>query len=79
MENYDLIKYSSNAVVAGLGIVLYDVMVDNRSLMESFTQNDVMVFALSNVALNFSIDVLSALIPYLNDNNMVGMASKHLL
>jgi hypothetical protein len=79
MSSYDLVKYASNAVVAGLGIGLYDVFVDGRSINESFVKNDVLTFAVSNVLVNFSFDVLSGLLPYLNESSGVGMISKHLL
>ena len=79
MSNYDLIKYGSHAAVAGLGIGLYDLFVDGRSINESFVQNDVLTFAVSNVLVNFSLDVLSGLLPYLNENSGVGMISKHVL
>jgi hypothetical protein len=62
-----------------LGIGLYDVLVDGRSFNESFTYNDVLTFTLSNVATNFAFDVISGLLPYLNENNGIGMLSKPLL
>ncbi len=79
MQNYDLIKYASHAVIAGLGIGIYDVMVDGRSLTESFTMNDTLTFAVSNVASNFAFDVISGLLPYLTESGILGMVSKHLL
>lgn len=79
MSNYDLIKYASHALVAGLGITVYDVFIDGRSINESFVMNDAATFAVSNVLVNFSLDVLSGLLPYLNESSAVGMISKHVL
>jgi hypothetical protein len=76
---YDLIKYASHSVIAGLGIGIYDVLIDGRSMTESFTKNDVLTFAVSSVASNFAFDLISSLLPYLNESNTLGMISKHLL
>ena len=78
-SSYDLVKYASHAVVSGLGIGLYDVFIDGRSFGESFVMNDVLTFGVSNILVNFSFDVLSGILPYLNEASGVGMVSKHLL
>lgn len=77
--SYDLVKYASNGFVAALGIVVYDVLVDSRSLSEPFVMNDAITFAVSNVATNLTLDVVSGLLPYFNEGSALGMISKHLL
>ena len=41
--------------------------------------NDFATFAVSSVLVNFSLDIVSALIPYLNENSSIGMITKHVL
>ena len=72
-------KYSSHSLVAMGSIVLYDVFVDKRSLTESFTQNDALTIGISTLATNLLLDVVSGLVPYLNENNALGMVSRPLL
>ena len=79
MNQYDLMKYSSHSLVAMGSIVLYDVFVDGRSLTEGFTQNDAITIGLSTLATNVIFDVVSGLVPYLNENSTIGMISRPLL
>lgn len=79
LNNYDLMKYSTHSLVAMGSIVLYDVFVDGRSLTEGFTQNDAITIGLSTLATNVIFDVVSGVIPYLNENSTVGMISRPLL
>lgn len=79
MMNFDLTKYSIHAVIAALGISLYDVVVDNKSLSDSFVRNDAMTIALSAVVVNVAHDVLTGLVPFLNENNFAGMLARPLL
>ena len=77
--NYDFLKYGTNGLVAVLGIGLYDVIVDGRSVGESFMRNDLLTFGVSNIVTNFSFDVITALIPYINESSVLGMISKPLM
>lgn len=79
MSSYDLIKYSSHALVAVAGIVVYDIAIDGRSLTDQYTMDDALAFGLSSIASSFVYDVVSGLLPYLYENNMVGMIAKPLL
>ncbi len=77
--NFDIMRYSSHSLVAMGSIVLYDVFVDGRSFTEGFTQNDAITIGLSTLATNVIFDVVSGLVPYLNENSAVGMVSRPLL
>ena len=79
MLRYDIMKYSTHSLVAMGSIVLYDVFVDKRSLTESFTQSDAITIGLSTLATNLLFDVVSGLVPYLNENGAFGMVSRPLL
>jgi hypothetical protein len=41
--------------------------------------NDGLTFAVSNIASNLALDVVSGLLPYFNEGSSLGMISKHLL
>ena len=77
--NYDLISYSSHALVAVVGIISYDVFVDGKSFSEQYTMDDAIAFGLSSFVSSLVFDVVSGLLPYLYEKNMIGMVAKPLL
>jgi hypothetical protein len=79
MNNFDLVKYGSHAVVAYLGLTAYDVFVEGKTFTESFTMNDAGTFALSTVVSNLAFEVVSGMLPYFNEGSISGMIGKPLL
>ncbi len=78
-SSYDLVKYGSHGLIAAATIVGYDVLVDGRSMSESFVKDDALSFAVSNIATNFVNDIISNFVPFLDESNTVGMLTKPLL
>lgn len=80
MNQYDLYKYGSHAVVGALLITAYDVFVENYELKwNGFVRSDATSMALSVVISNLVYDVVSSLVPFLNKNNFVGQLAQPVL
>lgn len=79
MNNFDLMRYGSNALLSYVGIMAYDVLVEGRSVNEAFVMNDASTFAIANIASNVAFDLVSGFIPLLNDNSLINMLSKPIL
>ena len=77
--SFDLMSIGYSSVVAYAGLSLYDYGFNGKSLSETFTMYDSASFALSIILSNYSFDILSSFLPYLNDNNVIRVISKPLL
>ena len=79
LNNFDLMKYGTHALVSYGGMLAYDVLVEGKSISEGFTMSDAATFAISSVVADVSYDVLSGLVPYINEGSMTGMLANHIL
>ena len=77
--NYDLVKISGNAVFCGVAIGLYDVLVDGWGLTEGYVRDDLLTFAVSSVASSFVFEIVNGLVPYISENNSLGMLTRPVL
>ncbi len=75
MNNFDLMKYGSHAVIGYAGILAYDVLVEGKQLRENFTMADAATFAVSSVVSGLALDVASGVVPFLQDKGLIGMIS----
>ena len=67
---FDLIKYATKGITT-IGVVyLYDQYVEDRG--SAFSMTDSYTAALSFLASDILIDILSTYIPYLGDSSFVG-------
>ena len=66
MFSFDIMKYSSHALISYGGMIAYDVLVDNRGISDSYTMTDAATFALSSVFADLVYDVVSGLLPFIN-------------
>ena len=74
---FDLIKYGTKSIISLGAVYLYDQYVDDRG--SAFSLTDGYTAALSFLASDILIDILSAYIPYLGDQSFVGQISRPLL
>ena len=79
MMRFDLMKYGSRALVSYGAIVAYDVLMDGRTFQESFTMNDGAVFAVSAIGSEIAYELVSNVIPYINEGSVAGMIAKPLI
>ncbi len=79
MIKYDFMKYTSHAVMSFSSLLAYDVFIMGYNLNSGYPVKDATAFAISSVVSNFSSELLSSLVPYLNENNLTGMLSYPLL
>ena len=79
MIRYDFMKYSSKALITFGAIAAYDVFIDGRSFTDTYTLRDAGVAAVSSVASEITYDVVSNLLPYLNEGSLGGLIAKPLL
>ena len=76
---YDIMKYGTHALIGFGGALAYDVFIEGRELNGGFAFSDASTFALSTVVSNLTYDVLSGLLPYLNDGSFAGMIAQPIL
>lgn len=80
MQQYDLVKYSSQAVVGALLISAYDVFVEGYEFkLNGFVSSDAFSMATSVIISNLVYDVISSLVPFLDKNNFVGQLTHPIL
>ena len=79
MYKFDLVKYATNAAFGYASIMAYDTLILGLRYDGGFAMSDASSFALSTVLSNFTSEVLSSMVPYLNENNFVGMISYPLI
>ena len=75
MDKYNMIKYASHAAFGYFSLLAYDTLVLGFKIDGGFVMSDATSFALSTVLTNFSCDVLSSMVPYINDGSFIGMIS----
>ena len=76
---YDFMNYTGHTLVSFGAILAYDVFVEGYSIQSSYVMKDALVFGLSTVASSLASEVVSGLIPYLNEGSFGGMISRPLL
>lgn len=79
MYSYDFTRYASHAFIGYGALLAYDTFVEERQLSESYTMRDGLVFGLSTVVSSLALDVVSGLLPYLNEHSFAGMVSRPLI
>ena len=79
MNHYDLVKYATHSMIAALAVSLYDVVIDGKSFTDNFVMDDAVTAAVSTLATSYTYDVVTGLLPYLNDNSSLSMLSRPLL
>ena len=79
MFRFDMFKYAGDAVVGYGALLAYDCLVEGKNIRDSLVMKDALVFGLSNVASTLAFDVVSGMLPYLNEGSIGGMISKPLL
>jgi hypothetical protein len=75
MFNYDLMNYAGHAAVGYGALLVYDVVVEGVNIQISYVMKDALVFGLSTIASTLASDVISGLIPYINEGSFGGMIS----
>ena len=76
---YDFMNYAGHTLVSFGAILAYDVFVDGRNVSESLVMKDGLVFAVSTIASSLAYDVISGLLPYINEGSIGGLISRPLL
>ncbi len=76
---FDIIKYSTHAAIGYGAFLAYDSLVLGYKLDGGFAMSDAGSFAMSSVIAYFTYEILSSLVPYLNENSFLGMISYPLL
>ena len=79
MQKYDFFKYSVQAAIVGVGCIAYDSLYEGKSPTESFVLNDALVLVISSVASNVVYDVVSGLLPFIQDSSIIAFIGKPLL
>jgi hypothetical protein len=79
MLKFDLLKYTTHAAIGYGAFLAYDTLVLGYKLDGGFAYSDASSFAMSSVIAYFSYEILSSVVPYLNENNLLGMISYPLL
>ena len=79
MLKFDLLKYTTHAAIGYGAFLAYDTLVLGYKLDGGFAYSDAGSFAMSSVIAYFSYEILSSVVPYLNENNLLGMISYPLL
>ena len=75
MNNFDLMKYGTHAVIGYAGVLAYDVFIEGKQLRENFTMADAATFAVSSVVSSLALEVAGGILPFLHDKGLVGMIS----
>ena len=75
MMRYDIMRYATHAAFGYASVLFYDSVVLGFRYDGGFPMSDAGSFALSSVISNFTCDVLSSLVPYLNEGSLAGMIS----
>ena len=79
MISFDVMKYGTNAAIGYVGIMAYDVFIDVKNYRDAFTMADASTFAIASIASDMSYELLSNVIPYINDGSFLGMVAHPLL
>ncbi len=79
MINFDLMRYGTHALVGYGSLLAYDVLIEGYKLDGGFAMSDAASFAVSTVVSNLAYDLLSSVLPYINENNISGMITKPVL
>ena len=67
MMKFDLTRYGTTALIGYVGVLAYDSLIDGKSISENFTMNDAATFAISTVVSSIGLEVVSNIVPFLND------------
>jgi len=79
MFQFDIMNYAGHAVVGWGALLAYDVFVEGYSVQNNYVMKDALVFGLSTVTSSLAFEVVSGLIPYINEGSVGGMISRPLL
>ena len=79
MFKYDLMNYAGHAAVGYGALLFYDVVVEGVNIQSSYVMKDALVFGLSTIVSTLASDVISGLIPYINEGSFGGMISRPLI
>ena len=79
MFKYDLMNYVGHAAVGYGALLVYDVFVEGVNIQSSYVMRDGLVFGLSTIASTLASDVISGLVPFINEGSFGGMTSRPLL
>ena len=79
MNSYDYQKYFYQSIVVGLSGIAYNVFYDGKSATSSYVLNDAFVLVLSSVGSNIIYDIVSNIMPIINDNSVIGMIGRPLM
>ena len=70
MLQFDLMKYSTHALVGYAGMMAYDVFIEGRDYDGGFAMKDALTFGISSVISSLSCEILCNLVPYLGEGNL---------
>ena len=79
MFQFDILKYSTHALVGYAGMMAYDVFIEGRDYDGGFAMKDALTFGISSVISSLSCEVICNLIPYLSEGNLHGYIVNPLL
>ena len=79
MFRFDVMRYAGDAVVGYGALLAYDCFVEGKNIRDNLVMKDALVFGLSTVASTLAFDVVSGMLPYLNEGSIGGMISRPLL
>lgn len=71
MFHLDFVRYATTAVIGYAGVYAYDTFVDDKG--SAFSMRDAGTFALSTVVSQLAHEVITGLLPYLNEGSLPGM------
>ena len=79
MMKFDIMKYVTHAAIGYGAFLAYDTLVLGYKIDGGFAMSDAGSFAMSSVIAYFTYEILTSLVPYINENSLLGMISYPLL
>jgi hypothetical protein len=71
MFQLDFMRYATHGLIGYAGIYAYDTFVDDKG--SAFSMRDAGTFAVSTVVTSLAHEVITGLLPYLNEGSLPGM------
>ncbi len=79
MINFDLMRYGTHALVGYGSLLAYDIFIEGYKFDGGFAMSDAATFAVATVVSNLGYDLLSSVVPYINESNFAGMITRPVL
>ncbi len=79
MLRFDLIKYSSHALIGFASIAAFDVFVDGYKYNDGFVMSDATTFAISSIVADLSFDIISNFLPMVGESNLSSFITRPVL